>query len=421
MLRWRGRTGEALLAASLLGLSWEVGYHARWAAPDVVMTMSVALCVMALVRALDAPEKRRWLWLGALAAGLATGTKYNAGLLLLPLLGVGWAVGRGALLRERFAILAKLVATFAATFLVTTPGAVLRPLVFLQNVRFEMRHYGELGQYGFTVGAGRDHLTRNLDYLATTLPSPYLVASLAVTLLVLVGAGVLVRESRGKALLLVGVPLLYLAYLSMQRVLFVRNLLFLAPFGAVLAARGAGALADLVPGTRWRRVVGAAVGVLLLANLYFGVAAAETIRDRQSDRFVQELGEYLVAHPGARYFVTPQVARRMKAAEVELPESAVTELGEAAGCDYFVGWRHELRPVEHWPGLMKGELVRVFGPLEVNLDWYATWPEPHIVVLERDVARSLADLEQRPWLAPVFGATPAPPAGSAESVEPGGE
>lgn len=403
MLSWRGRWDEALLAASLLGLSWEVGYHARWAAPDVLMMMFSALCVMALLRALEVPERRRWLWLGALAAGLATGTKYNAGLLLLPLLGVGWATDRGRSLRERLVTSAQLFATFSATFLVTTPGAVLRPLVFLQNVRFEMRHYGELGHYGFTVGAGRDHLSRILEYVATVLPSPYLVPSLAVTLLVLVGVGVVLRESRGKALLLVGVPLLYVAYVSTQRVMFVRNLLFLAPFGAVLAARGAGALADLVPGTRWRRVVGAAVGVLLLSNLYFGVAAAETIRDRKSDRFVLELGEYLAGRRDARYFVTPQIAQRLKGAGVELPASVVTEVGEAAGCDYFVGWRHELRPVETWPGLMKGGFVRVFGPSEVNLEYYATWPEPHVVVLESDVARSLADLEQRPWLVPVFG------------------
>lgn len=31
---WRKRTGEALLAAGLIALSWEVAYHSRWVALD---------------------------------------------------------------------------------------------------------------------------------------------------------------------------------------------------------------------------------------------------------------------------------------------------------------------------------------------------------------------------------------------------
>ena len=34
VLTWRGSRIEALLAASLLALSWEVSYHTRWVAPD---------------------------------------------------------------------------------------------------------------------------------------------------------------------------------------------------------------------------------------------------------------------------------------------------------------------------------------------------------------------------------------------------
>ena len=399
-LSWRRRWGEGFVAAGVLGFSWEVGYHARWAAPDTLMMMLAALCVMLLLRALDDPRRRRWLLLAAVAAGLATGTKYNAGLLLLPVLGVSWAVGKETRVRERAVGALRMVGVFLVTFLVTTPGAVLQPLVFAQNVRYEMRHYRELGHYGFTVDGGWDHLSRNLEYLGVVLPSPLLLVSLLVTALALIGAAAVMRESRSRLLLLVALPLLYVLYISTQRVMFVRNLLFVAPFGAVLAARGFGAVWDVGRGKVSRSAVAAAVGMALLANVVWSVAAAESVRERRSDRFVKELAEYVADRPDERFFVTPQVVKLMEAARVTVPETAVTAVGGEA--EYFVGLPHELRRVEVWPGLVRGEVERVFGPREVNFEYYATWPEPHVVVLEWSIARRIADVQERPWLKAVF-------------------
>ena len=338
--------------------------------------------------------------LAAVSAGLATGTKYNAGLLLLPVIGVCWAVGGEERFRRRAAGAVRMVGVFLVTFLLTTPGAVLRPLVFTQNVRYEMRHYRELGHYGFTVDAGWDHLSRNLEYLGVVLPSPLLLASLLVTALALVGAAAVMHESRSKLLLLVALPLLYVLYISTQRVMFVRNLLFVAPFGAVLAARGFGVVQDLGRGKVLRTAVAAALGIALLANVIWSVAAAESVRARHSDRFVEELIEYVADRPDERLFVTPQVVMLIEAAGSTVPGNAVTVGGGEA--EYFVGLRHELRKVELWPGLVRGEVERVFGPLEVNFEYYATWPEPRVVVLEWSIARGIADVQERPWLEAVF-------------------
>ena len=83
VLTWRGNIVEALVAAALLGSSWEIAYHARWMAPDAVMMQFGALTMLFSVLAVVRERPGRWLMLAAGAAGLAAGTKYPGGALLL--------------------------------------------------------------------------------------------------------------------------------------------------------------------------------------------------------------------------------------------------------------------------------------------------------------------------------------------------
>jgi 4-amino-4-deoxy-L-arabinose transferase-like glycosyltransferase len=400
--RWRRRWPEALLGALALGLSWEVGYHSRWAAPDLLMMQFSVLCLVGLLGALGDERRRRWLVLAAIAAGLATGTKYNGGLLLLPVMILGAIAGSRTGWRTALRRVAGLIGIFAVTFLATTPGAVLSPLLFLHDVRYEMRHYATLGHYGFTVDAGWSHFVSNVRYLVTTGPSHFATISVAMSLLCLVGAVALVRESRSKALLLIGLPLVYLAYMSNQRVMFVRNLLFLAPFAAILFARGVGAIWDAARAAKARLALAATVGGMLLVNAVWAVHAADSIRDRRSDRFLVELGEYLSTHPETSFFVSPQVASKLAAAGVETGNNVITKVGQPA--EYVVVYPTELRKVELWPGVIPGEIEEQFGPRDVNFEYYATWPEPRILVLGWEMARGLSSVEQRPWVERLFGA-----------------
>ena len=77
---------EGGLAAAFLGLSWEVAYHARWIAPDTVLMQFGALALLLSTWAVRHPGETRWIRWAAGAAGLACGTKYPGGLLLLPVL-----------------------------------------------------------------------------------------------------------------------------------------------------------------------------------------------------------------------------------------------------------------------------------------------------------------------------------------------
>ena len=111
---------EALLAASLMGSSWEVIYHSRWLAPDSVLMQFAVLSVACAVVTERRPHRTLWAVSAAIAAGLACGMKYPGGLVLLPVVLVV-ATRTGIGIRDRIRRLAVLGAAFASTYLLTTP------------------------------------------------------------------------------------------------------------------------------------------------------------------------------------------------------------------------------------------------------------------------------------------------------------
>ncbi len=82
---WSRSPLEGALAAAMLGFSWELNYHSRWVAQDAVMTQFAALCLLLASVGRFRPQESGWLKVSAVAAGLACGMKYTAGLLLIPL------------------------------------------------------------------------------------------------------------------------------------------------------------------------------------------------------------------------------------------------------------------------------------------------------------------------------------------------
>jgi 4-amino-4-deoxy-L-arabinose transferase-like glycosyltransferase len=63
-----------------------MAYHARWLVPDSMMMQFAALMLMLLSYAHTRPDPRFWLKCAAAAAGLACGTKYTGGILLVPII-----------------------------------------------------------------------------------------------------------------------------------------------------------------------------------------------------------------------------------------------------------------------------------------------------------------------------------------------
>lgn len=391
VLRWRRSWVEALCAAAILGTSFEVGYHARWISPDPLLVTLAAASLVCTGSALLRGSARGWLTAAAVVAGLACGTKYQAGILFVPVLGAAWLRARERPREEgRSRSLARLIATFGATYLATTPGTLLRPIAFVQDLRFELRHY-RTGHYGFTVEGGLDHLARALRYVAESLLSQSAPIALLLLALALLGLWASWRESRPLAIFLAGVPLFLLLYMCQFRVLFVRNLIWIAPFLAVAAARGAAWIAERLRPGRARLAFGGLLAALLLLNAYQLVAAGESIRWRGTDRFARELADYIEAHEQQRFYLSPAVAEELARVRPSARSNVTTDPREPSDAVAF--YPRELEAPGAWPANMPGFTLRIFGPREVNFEYYATWPEPRILLVRRAQAVRLGLLE----------------------------
>jgi len=370
----------SLFAAALLGCSWELAYHARWIAPDTVMVQFTALCLAALLAARSKPRTAGLCCLAALAAGFAAGTKYPGGILLFAVLpaGLHCAAREGrSLLRAGFGSLL----LFTAAYLISTPGTLLEPRLFLNDVAYEAAHYAK-GHWGFTVDAGADHLSRAACYLGFDLFSDYAALSVGAILLAAFGALQAWRESKPLFALLVLLPLVYLIFVGTKRVMFVRNLLFLAPFLALLATRGAGWIGRALPRPA---AIGFSVVLALacLANARTLVQAAEEIRDRGPAALGRELADHLAEHPDRRYHLTKGARRCMIEAGIEVPAHA-QHLEEAA--DRIACLPGDIRGHLMWPSNVPDRLVATLGPRSVNYGWYTTWNEPWIAVVTPEFA-----------------------------------
>jgi len=320
---------------------------------DSPMTFWVTLAFLQAVLIHQRGPKWRYYVLGAVFAGFAVGTKYNAAIIVLPLLlahfqahSFSWrAVGQRKLLTA--ALLA------ALAFIATTPYALLSFGEFTAGIRFFTGHYSA-GHLGATAP-----LVSYLQYarLLGQGFGPWLV-------LAALGAAVhLVARERRKGILLVAYPFAFFLMIGMVRAYFSRNLLSLTPFLALLAGYGtvqaamflrrtvmppaAGILrARVPPGKRLASVAALLVVVLSAACLFrqglrsYRHVSQSTLLDTrlEAERWIE------ANLPGKARIVrekyTPRLPRRQfrgKRVQFDLPLMKPAELGRF---DYVITSSH---------------------------------------------------------------------------------
>lgn len=380
MLAWRKRFGEGLVAAFLLAGSFEVGYHARWVAPDALLMQFGALCLLTCVGALRVERGRGWLRAAAIAAGLAAGTKYTGGIFLLPVLLVA------ASQVQRVRSVAYVTLLFGLTFVVTTPGVLIEPTKFVADVLYEMRHYQE-GHYGFSIEPGAAHFAKNLQYLVLYGPSHWPALSLVIGAFGALGVVATWRESKLLAAVLLVVPLVFVPYLSLQKVMFVRNLLLVLPIGALFAARGVGRAWELLPSLPLRATLAAAVGAVFATNLGFAYYAADTIVKDDPEWLAGQLQGYLESHDDRVVQLSPNVRTLLLQYGLDVPEHV--RRFPSDDTEAVMLFPREVRTLGYWPSNDPG-LKDTIGPLSTNYDYYATWWTEHVIVIDRDALHELA-------------------------------
>jgi hypothetical protein len=272
------------------------------------------------------------------------------------------------------------------SYLVTTPGTVLDPIVFADGLNWILGVYNG-GHIGYTVRPGFPHLWLLVRYLAVSLFSPYTPFAILFFASAIAGGVFCWREDRRLAALLIGFPVLFATFFCWKYTVFiVRNFLLLAPFLAILSARGlAEALLRLRP--RAARVTLAIVICgALIANAAWLILAGESIRHHDDRSAASDAVKYVRDHPRTRFRVSPRVTALAADRGVTLPSNSVqTNADEVV---FFA--LSEGIPVERWivndPWLTRA----VFGPREVNFNYYSTWSgSDRVVVMTIEKARAI--------------------------------
>ena len=373
VLIWGRSWLEAMFAVLFFTFSWEMVYHARWIAPDGILMQFGALTFFLLSLA-RRTSSRNLLYFAAIAAGFGCGAKYPGALLLLPILAVIWLAPPAS--RNAFRDSSLVVAIFGASYLITTPGTILQPFAFYRSVTYQ-KHVYATGWYGYSVRPGVEHLSRMLIYFGTQLGSTYKVIAILLMAFCFVGAWALIKESWRGALIVLLFPVAYLLYFSTNATMIIRNYLVVAPFLFILMARGVFWVNSKLP---WKKVrVGFMAGIVLLMSIN-GVdqvrAVATIVRRRHVSVFEQAFERYTKAHPTWIFLISPGLARELKARDfwgTNLIAQSDTKFNQPYQV-YASYYSESVRPYQfEWQTNRPGSFVAVFGPREVNLDYYTGW------------------------------------------------
>jgi len=379
VLVWDGTPMQAVFAAALLGTSWEVSYHARWIACDCLMMQFAALTILLASLAARRPNGARWLVPAAIAAGLATGTKYTAGTLLLPVF-IAAYVGRERLPAGESAIrtVAKILVAFAVTFLVTTPAAMIEPARFFRDVRHEVFHYGRDGHGNYTVAAGLSHGLKILEYMGLVVFSHYAALAAFFFLLAILGVYAMLRQFGLAALIVMAFPIVSLGFMSNMSAMIVRNDLPPVPALAVLSSFGLAWLYDRLKLKSLRLSLACIVLAGLITNVAWLIWCTQTIVDRQSDRFKREAADYVRSNAGTKFYLTPKVRAVLKPQGVaDLPNVTA----DPAQATVALIWAKADVNYKDGPANFRDLSQGWFGPYEINWDYYTTWKANDRIVI----------------------------------------
>jgi 4-amino-4-deoxy-L-arabinose transferase-like glycosyltransferase len=391
VLRWRGKWFDAWCGAWLMAGSWELLYHSRWVAPDALVMQFAALCALLCVMAIQARRRHlQWLIAAAITVGLAAGTKYPGALLILPTWTAALVCPSPRRLRWRaFVWCPVLGCIVVATFLLTTPGAVLQPWNFVRWVTFDRAHYASGGHFGYTVRDRWVHLHLVLEYLGLVLVSPYPFIAGAISTCAIVGAiAGFIRSWRVAAVMLIFL-IVYIIYITSNVVMTVRNDLAVAPYIIVLAAVGMETIVQAAARWQWaQRAIMAGMVAMIAINISWQIRAANMIGPdfRDHGAMAAAARQFIASHPKIGFALSPDVAAVVGLASGEVNIVPATDPRRDLIMTY-VRTPADLQEILRWPANVRTLTAMTFGQQEVNFNYYPTFPEDRLVVIDIAQAR----------------------------------
>lgn len=325
-------TRVGLLAAAVLAVFPSAVVQSQINKPDGMLVFMVTLSVFVTIIYL---ENGRWklALASGVVIGLATGTKYNGALVVLPfLLAVVLRHGR------RFLNAPDLYLGLGASmlaFVATSPFFIADLATFLDHVAFDLYTYGFAGKEG---GTGVDNWYHHARYAAIFGTGVLALVS------ALGGLGLALYRLDARLAVALTFPVIYASVASSQHVNWAGLFVPVYPFLAILSAYGIQELAAAT--TRWRRAEWLEPVLLtaMLALVLWFPARTSILHDREANlpdtgnvarAWINETFEPGTHFVAERYTPVPDRARFRVSQEARAIHRSVADY-RGAGVQYIV-------------------------------------------------------------------------------------
>lgn len=210
---------SAGMAAFLLFLTPVIVLHSRFATVDVPSMFFVIISVGFAGKAYKEGNTKYFIWAGVFA-GLAAGTRYQAGFVILSTIAAGLMLSK-TLLKDKLLKISLAVLATVIVFIITTPGVILDYQHFITAIKYEMNH-AKIGHGLVFAGTGNGLLyilTNNLRFALGWV----IYLSFAIALYVSY------RKKERQVLVLLAFIMPYIILISFSQVRFVRYLIPIIP------------------------------------------------------------------------------------------------------------------------------------------------------------------------------------------------
>lgn len=364
----------AVMAGLMFCGSFEFSYHSRWAVSDLIAAQFAFLSTTILF--LDMSVARRILW-SAFVAGIATGTKYTAGIVCLNILIMAatamqpWKSSVHARMLMRQLIPAGIL--FATAFFITTPGCVFHMKTFLHALQAQKSIYAGGHVICDTVKPGWEHFSKIIAYFGLTLFSPLPLAGIVISFLCMAGTVHALLKKEWNIFGLFAVMFAYVAYVSLFKVMIVRNLLYVLPYFVVLAAYGLCALHECVRNKKLILTANVLLSCLLAFSIYSVAAASWSIYRKDSIDMKKELAGYLDGKQKKEYVFSKGIRQLLAPADQPADVTNVS-------AKYLMFLKSEVKQ-QDFPQIAFDRYKIIAGPQDVNFNYYPDWSGTDRIVI----------------------------------------
>lgn len=374
---------QAFLASLAIAASWEYNYHSRWIAPDCILATIGTYAFLLLIITLKSQglSWRKPLFLSAFLAGIAAGTKFPGGFLLLPVIGVGLFFSfSNSDKRVKSALKNSIIifALFCLAFYLTTPAILIQPFVFFEDVATSIRNY-QKGWSGLTINPGPEHFFSIIRYLSRDFFSHFQPIAYVFFGFSIVGIYRVVKtQSRILSCIIISAPLCYLIYFSNQCIMTPRNYLLVTPILAVLCGAGLQQLFLLLK-PRLESTIFATILIIAFGiNFLWLFESANSITKRTARRhemqqppenYTKALIVYIKNNPTINFIPSKLMRQDLKVFNADTLPNIGAQLKNPE--DVLVCYQSESAMLAKvWPSTGKFAFKEIFGPQAANLQYY---------------------------------------------------